>query len=71
VVAHYSDLDIERLHADGEALLRPLRLDAPARADLIAFLLTLSDPLPGESPPGGRSAGARAAAAACGDPTGP
>ena len=26
VVAHYSELDVERLHADGEALLRPLRL---------------------------------------------
>jgi cytochrome c peroxidase len=44
VVAHYSELDIERLHADGEALLRPLKLDAAARADLVAFLRTLSEP---------------------------
>jgi len=46
VVAHYSDIDLERLHADGESLLRPLGLDARARADLLAFLETLSQPSP-------------------------
>jgi cytochrome c peroxidase len=50
VIAHYSELDLERLHADGEALLRPLRLDASARADLVAFLRTLSEPA-GAPPP--------------------
>jgi cytochrome c peroxidase len=46
VIAHYSELDVERLHTDGEALLRPLRLDAAGRADLVAFLATLSAPTP-------------------------
>jgi cytochrome c peroxidase len=46
VITHYSEIDIERLHADGEAVLRPLRLDAGARAELHAFLSTLSVPLP-------------------------
>ncbi len=44
VVRHYSEIDLERLHADGESLLRPLRLDAQQSADLIAFLRTLSEP---------------------------
>jgi len=44
VVRHYSEIDLERLHADGESLLRPLHLDAQASADLIAFLRTLSEP---------------------------
>lgn len=44
VVRHYSEIDLERLHADGESLLRPLRLDARQSADLIAFLRTLSEP---------------------------
>jgi cytochrome c peroxidase len=44
VVRHYSEIDLERLHADGESLLRPLHLDAQASADLIAFLHTLSEP---------------------------
>jgi cytochrome c peroxidase len=44
VVAHYSELDVERLHADGEALLRPLRLDARRRGELVAFLESLSAP---------------------------
>ncbi len=42
VVAHYDKLDEERLHTDGEALLRPLRLDDRERADLLAFLRSLS-----------------------------
>ncbi len=54
VITHYSELDTERLHADGEALLRPLRLDPAARAELRAFLSTLSAPqpaAPGPAPP--------------------
>jgi cytochrome c peroxidase len=44
VVRHYSQIDLERLHADGESLLRPLHLDAQESADLIAFLRSLSEP---------------------------
>ena len=43
VLKHYSELDEERLHADGEKLLRPLKLSATETADLIAFLETLTD----------------------------
>ena len=42
VVQHYSALNEERLHADGERILRPLRLDAEQAADLLAFLRSLS-----------------------------
>jgi cytochrome c peroxidase len=44
VVDHYSTLDLDRLHADGERILRPLGLRDDERADLVAFLRTLSDP---------------------------
>ncbi|MFO1326198.1 MAG: cytochrome c peroxidase [Rubrivivax sp.] len=44
MVRHYSELDLERLHADGERILEPLRLSAAERGDLVAFLHTLSDP---------------------------
>lgn len=53
VVRHYSELDEERLHADGERLLRPLRLDAQARDDLVAFLETLAAAVPLLVPPPG------------------
>jgi len=43
VVRHYSELDEERLHADGERLLRPLRLTAGEIDDLVAFLESLTD----------------------------
>jgi len=43
VVEHYSELDEDRLHTEGEKILRPLRLSAQASADLRAFLETLSD----------------------------
>jgi cytochrome c peroxidase len=46
VVRHYSELDLERLHADGESLLKPLRLSAAETADLIAFLESLSETRP-------------------------
>ncbi|QQS12332.1 MAG: cytochrome-c peroxidase [Rhodospirillales bacterium] len=43
VVAHYSDIDEDRLHADGERILKPLRLDAGEIDDLLAFLESLND----------------------------
>lgn len=43
VVRHYSELNIDRLHADGESLLRPLRLSAQESADLVAFLESLTE----------------------------
>ena len=43
-VKHYSDLDPDRLHADGERILKPLNLTKGESADLIAFLESLSDP---------------------------
>lgn len=42
VLHHYSELDEERLHADGERILRPLRLTPAQSADLLAFLRSLS-----------------------------
>jgi cytochrome c peroxidase len=42
VVAHYSNLDEDRLHADGERILRPLRLSRTDTDDLVAFLESLS-----------------------------
>ncbi|MEO7244316.1 MAG: cytochrome c peroxidase [Rubrivivax sp.] len=42
VVRHYSELDENRLHADGEAILKPLRLTDQEAADLVAFLESLS-----------------------------
>jgi cytochrome c peroxidase len=44
VLDHYSELDLDRLHADGERILEPLRLTDAERADLQAFLHSLSDP---------------------------
>jgi cytochrome c peroxidase len=46
VVRHYSELDEERLHADGERILRPLRLAEREIDDLVAFLETLTAPQP-------------------------
>ena len=42
VVRHYSEIDVERLHADGEAILTSLNLSEREIADLIEFLRTLS-----------------------------
>jgi len=42
VVQHYSALNEERLHADGERILRRLDLSAGEAADLAAFLRSLS-----------------------------
>jgi len=41
VVRHYSELNEERLHADGERILRPLRLSEDDISDLVEFLETL------------------------------
>jgi len=43
VVERYSNLDIERLHADGERVLKPLHLSAEEAADLVTFLESLTD----------------------------
>jgi cytochrome c peroxidase len=42
VVAHYSELNLDRLHADGDQILRPLRLSQQEQVDLVAFLKSLS-----------------------------
>ena len=43
VVKHYSEISRDRLHSDGEAILKPLHLTDGEIADLVAFLETLSD----------------------------
>lgn len=42
VVEHYSELDEDRLHSDGEAILKPLRLTRGETDDLLAFMQSLS-----------------------------
>ncbi len=42
VARHYSEINEERLHFDGESLLKPLRLNAGEIDDLVSFLLSLS-----------------------------
>jgi cytochrome c peroxidase len=43
VVRHYSEVSPDRLHAEGEALIKPLRLSAQESADLVAFLESLTE----------------------------
>jgi len=43
VVRHYSEVDPDRLHSDGESLIKPLRLSAGESADLVAFLESLTE----------------------------
>ncbi len=43
VIRHYSEIDTERLHTDGEAILSELNLSEQEIADLVAFLETLSN----------------------------
>jgi cytochrome c peroxidase len=43
VVKHYSEISPDRLHSDGEAILKPLRLTERETQDLVAFLESLSD----------------------------
>lgn len=54
VLRHYSEFDESRVHADGERLLRPLRLAEPEIDDLLAFLDSLGarEPAPPGPPPG-------------------
>jgi cytochrome c peroxidase len=42
VVRHYSELNVDRLHSDGESILKPLKLTQRESADLVAFLQTLN-----------------------------
>ena len=42
VVDWYADIDVTRLHANGETILRPLGLTGTQREDLVAFLRSLS-----------------------------
>lgn len=42
VIEHYNTIDLERLHTDGEAILRPLELSDQDAIDLKAFLQSLS-----------------------------
>ncbi len=42
VVQHYSQINIERLHADGERILVPLNLTAREVSDMVSFLTSLS-----------------------------
>jgi cytochrome c peroxidase len=44
VVRHYSELNEERLHSDGERVLKPLHLSPGEVHDLLAFLESLSPP---------------------------
>lgn len=44
VILHYSELDEDRLHSDGEAILKPLKLSDAEIADLQTFLDALSAP---------------------------
>jgi cytochrome c peroxidase len=46
VIRHYSELDEDRLHADGERILKPLGLTPDEIDDLVAFLESLSEPAP-------------------------
>jgi cytochrome c peroxidase len=50
VVRHYSELDMDRVHADGESLLRPLKLSERETDDLVAFLESLTDPRASDPP---------------------
>jgi len=43
VVKHYSELNEERLHQDGERILKPLGLSESEAADLVAFLASLTE----------------------------
>jgi len=43
VVNHYSSIGPDRLHSDGEAILKPLKLSERETRDLVAFLESLQD----------------------------
>ncbi len=46
VVDHYSNIDLDRIHSDGTQILSPLNLTEQESRDLVAFLESLSTPLP-------------------------
>lgn len=50
VVRHYSEIDEDRLHSDGERILKPLHLSEAEIDDLVAFLESLSTELPTGAP---------------------
>ena len=43
VVGYYSNINVDRLHADGEQILKPLKLSAQETDDLIVFVESLTD----------------------------
>jgi cytochrome c peroxidase len=43
VVRHYSEINLDRLHADGEAILKPLKLGEREVEDVVAFLESLTE----------------------------
>lgn len=43
VIRHYAELNVERLHGDGESVLRPFALTATEADDLIVFLESLTN----------------------------
>ncbi|MGJ8647423.1 MAG: cytochrome-c peroxidase [Marinomonas colpomeniae] len=45
VIDFYSNLDEERLHADGEKILRPLHLNEEQSRSMVAFLTSLAGPI--------------------------
>ncbi|MGL6110135.1 MAG: cytochrome-c peroxidase [Rubrivivax sp.] len=47
VLQHYAELNEERLHADGERILVPLKLTPAETEDLLAFLESLNEPAAG------------------------
>jgi cytochrome c peroxidase len=52
VVRHYSELDEDRLHADGERILKPLHLSDEESEALVTFLESLSPDRPQPAPAG-------------------
>jgi len=43
VVEHYSHIDLDRLHTDGQSILKPLNLNETEIEDLVNFLESLND----------------------------
>ena len=43
VLRHYSEIDLDRMHAEGEAILLPLNMTETEISDLAEFLETLSE----------------------------
>jgi cytochrome c peroxidase len=43
VVEHYSHIDLDRLHTDGQSILKPLNLNETEIDDLVSFLESLND----------------------------